>query len=478
MTSLQHILVLFSLASLQAVLSTRIPENCGKSSKLSIDYLPVTNSKVDQFAVGYTGVNWRVFIGPKTADVAKTTVTLSFPYKSEDDVTFENYVRTLHGTVQGGFTCDNVIKKLKGHEIDCKKATHNGMKGVFFTSKFNFPLTSQHKDFTYKIHINTNNVIQECTIANVPVTTCPMNINDQISVQSTSNYNEESKLTCKQPDAFPFKNNQPFTANVTCLANAKYGTDGIDCWKAPASTLVGNLHYKVGDSMNVKCDYVDVIPPVTQIKYSYDKGDGLKDYSTVNVDQSGGYNYTKKVENDRTDQTISCQALNLFNKMKEYEQSGVSQSQTLVILKKPTLLKSNNECTIRRSSSQKSCHQVVYSNPLVEKATLVSGNSTSEIKPSSNDGYNQTFSFAYSDFKNANGSYKLSLENSKFPGEVLSVDLNITVIDDGKPAIPTKKPDGRNNEIESTTSTPSSGSSSSTSNLHLLWLLLIPLAFQ
>jgi len=91
---------------------------------------------------------------------------------------------------------------------------------------------------------------------------------------------------------------------------------------------------------------------------------------------------------------------------------------------------------------------------------------------------NQTFSFAYSDFKNANGSYKLSLENSKFPGEVLSVDLNITVIDDGKPAIPTKKPDGRNNEIESTTSTPSSGSNSSTSNLHLLWLLLIPLAFQ
>ena len=83
----------------------------------------------------------------------------------------------------GGFTCDNVIKKLKGHEIDCKKATHNGMKGVFFTSKFNFPLTSQHKDFTYKIHINTNNVIQECTIANVPVTS-------KIFIRKTSFYNE------------------------------------------------------------------------------------------------------------------------------------------------------------------------------------------------------------------------------------------------------------------------------------------------
>lgn len=33
--------------------------------------------------------------------------------------------------------------------------------------------------------------------------------------------------------------------------------------------------------------------------------------------------------------------------------------------------------------------------------------------------------------QNENGSYKLSMENSEFPGEVLSIDLNITVIDDG-----------------------------------------------
>jgi len=62
------------------------------------------------------------------------------------------------------------------------------------------------------------------------------------------------------------------------------------------------------------------------------------------------------------------------------------------------------------------------------------------------------------------------MENSEFPGEVLSIDLNITVIDDGAPAVvPTIE--GRNNKKDTTTSAPPSAGSSSTSTVLLAVLL-------
>ena len=56
-------------------------------------------------------------------------------------------------------------------------------------------------------------------------------------------------------------------------------------YAAPSSTLVGNLKYKVGASMNLKCTFVDVAPKVDQVKYVYYKGNDQKEETILNVDQ-------------------------------------------------------------------------------------------------------------------------------------------------------------------------------------------------
>ena len=62
--------------------------------------MAATNSTFEQFAVGYKGVSWRVFIGIKLI-IVKTTVTLTFPSKSENDATFTNVIRAITGDLQG-----------------------------------------------------------------------------------------------------------------------------------------------------------------------------------------------------------------------------------------------------------------------------------------------------------------------------------------------------------------------------------------
>ena len=62
--------------------------------------MATSNSTFEQFAVGYKGVSWRVFIGIKSI-LVRTTVTLSFPSKSENDATFTNVIRPITGDLQG-----------------------------------------------------------------------------------------------------------------------------------------------------------------------------------------------------------------------------------------------------------------------------------------------------------------------------------------------------------------------------------------
>ena len=75
-----------------------------------MDYVAATNFTSEQFAVGYKGVSWRVFIGIKSR-LVKTTVTLSFPNKPENDATFDNKIRPITGNLQGN-TLKSIIFKV------------------------------------------------------------------------------------------------------------------------------------------------------------------------------------------------------------------------------------------------------------------------------------------------------------------------------------------------------------------------------
>ena len=71
-------------------------ENCGNSDDFSVEYA-ASNSAVEQFSVGYTGVNWRVFVSPSISGSVRAEITLrlKFPNQPGNDATFSNVVRLI-----------------------------------------------------------------------------------------------------------------------------------------------------------------------------------------------------------------------------------------------------------------------------------------------------------------------------------------------------------------------------------------------
>ncbi|CAK8677349.1 unnamed protein product [Clavelina lepadiformis] len=301
--------------------------------------------------------------------------------------------------------------------ITCTQQTIDGTSHTITTLTITQPLVAGN------INIEVSCAIAVIIPGSVTrlVQDCPSSLPyDVVITSSFQTYQASGIFSCPTGDLFYSNGTALPSGDTACLANAEWtGQNYLQCWKASAPLMTGNLTISEGDTTSLNCNYDDtVFPEVTSLIFYFDE---------IEYVISKGEMFHLKLEKEDNMKPISCQVVTSYTQI--YNDTGRSRVEH-VNVQYASYGKENISCswTIDKTGI---CDISFFSNPEV-KFVFLSLND----KAVSNDGKDIVFSNGYEHHylytrnqvtSSDEGTYKLTLSHL-LPPYNYSIEFDVIVV--------------------------------------------------